>query len=344
MESVVIDGMYGEGGGQIIRTALSLAAVTGREVEIVNIRAGRSKPGLQPQHLASVRAAAMLCDAEVSGAAAGSMRLTFHPHAKPRADSYHLEVGTAGATALVLQTALLPLALADGPSQLRVTGGTHVPHAPVIEYLEAVYLPMLRRLGISANCSYSRAGFYPRGGGEVSAEVAPCRKLKCLDLTVRGKLQSVKAVVLTSELPDHVGERGQAAVEHSLKGIGRRVEIVQRRQPSAGPGAAVIITATCENGSGGFSALGERGKPMERVAEEACKAFLRWWKSGAACDEHLGDQLVLPAALAGGESRWTVPEVTEHLQTVLWVVGQLLPVEAEITGREDGTQQVMLRP
>jgi len=339
---ITIDGSYGEGGGQIIRTALSLSAITGAPVEIVNVRLGRAKPGLQPQHLMAVQAAATVCDAEVSGAAVNSQRLTFRPRNKPRPEAYNLEIGTAGATALVLQTVLLPLALADGASLIRVTGGTHVPHAPAVEYLESVYLPTLRRVGIDATCSYTRAGFYPRGGGEVNAKVSPCRKLTCLDLTERGKLLDIKAVILTSELPDHVGERGKAAVAQGLKGIGRKVEIEIRQRPSLGPGAAVVITAACENGYAGFTSLGERGKPMERVAEEACRDYLRWWQSGAACDEHLGDQLVLPLSLAGGESRWTVPEVTEHLRTVLWTVGHFLPVESQIVGRNDGMHEVIL--
>jgi len=341
---IIIDGSYGEGGGQIIRTALSLAAITGKAVEIVNVRAGRAKPGLQPQHLMAVRAAAQLCDAVVTGDAAGSQRLSFAPQCPPRADQYTFEIGTAGSTALVLQTALLPLALAAAPSQLRVTGGTHVPHAPAIEYLASVYLPALKHIGVTAACAYTRAGFFPRGGGEVHAEVAPCRKLRCLDLTERGHLVSLKATILTAGLPDHVGERGRETVERRLKGLGRRVEVELQRRDAANPGAAVILTAACEQGYAGFTALGERGKPMELVAKEACTDFQRWWKSGAACDVHLGDQLVLPLALAlaHGDSRWTVPTVTDHLRTVLWVAERFLPMTSRLAPRDDGACEVIL--
>lgn len=329
--TIHINGSHGEGGGQIIRTALSLAVISGRTVEMVNIRAGREKPGLMPQHLAAVRVAAALCDAEVSGATAHSSYLHFHPRTAPRADSYAHDIGTAGAATLVLQTALLPLALAGGASQLHIIGGTHVPFAPTMEYMESVYLPLLRRVGVVACCGYTRAGFRQRGGGDVQAEIAPAGTMTPLTLGDRGKLLALKATILTAELPEHVSERGAAAVLHALRGTGQRVEIERRLRPSAGPGAAVIICANCEHGAGGFSALGERGKPMERVAEEACADFLRWWKSGAAVDAHLGDQLVLPLALAGGESCWSMPVCSEHLRSVIWVVQQFLPVSAEIS-------------
>lgn len=339
---VHIDGRYGEGGGQIIRTALSLSAMTGRAVEIDNIRAGRAKPGLQPQHLAAVRAAAELCEAEVSGSYVHSMQLLFRPRVAPCPRSYALDIGTAGAGTLVLQTVLLPLALASEPSEVHITGGTHVPHAPTMEYVESTYLPILRRAGISVQCGYARAGFFPRGGGEIHSEIAAGSTVSPLILVERGKLLTLKATILTSELPEHVGDRGAATVVHALRGIGQRIEVEQRRRPSAGPGAAVVISAACENGIGGFSALGERGKPMERVAEEACTAFLRWWEAKAACDEHLGDQLVLPMALAAGESRWSVPAITEHLRTAIWTVQQFLPVSADISEEGNGSPIVVL--
>ncbi|MHB9130702.1 MAG: RNA 3'-terminal phosphate cyclase [Armatimonadota bacterium] len=327
---ISIDGSYGEGGGQIIRTALSLAAITGTPVEISNVRLGRQKPGLQPQHLMAVQAAAAICGAEVTGAAVGSMRLTFTPGATPQPGSYRFDIGTAGATTLVVQTVLLPLALAGMPSRVTVTGGTHVPHAPGCEYLEGIYLPTLCRAGLHARLSCARFGFYPRGGGEISAQIDPS-SLQPVDLTERGKLRSLRAYIITSGLPAHVGERGGAAVETFMKGIGRPVTIEQRDLPSNGPGAAVILAAQCEGGHAGFTAMGERGKPMERVAEEACEDFLRWWKSGAAVDEHLADQLVLPTALAGGESRWTTPTLTDHLHTVLWTTQHFLPIEWTIS-------------
>ncbi len=347
-DPVRIDGSFGEGGGQIIRTSVSLAAMTGRAVEIINVRAGRTKPGLQPQHLAAVRAAAALCDARLSGDTAGSTSLTFEPQSPVAAGEYHFEIGTAGAAPLVVQTVLVPLAYAAGISKVSVTGGTHVPHAPPVEYLQAVYIPALRRAGLNISLSYSAAGFNPRGGGQIEVEIhnsstQPLPTMSPLNLTERGKLENLHAFVVTAQLPEHVAERGAATVERAMKAVGRIVVVERRDKASSGPGAAVVVAAQCKNGFAAFSSIGEFRKPMEKVAEAPCKEFMRWWKSGAACDERLADQLVLPMCFAHGESRWTTPAVTEHLRTVLWVVQQFLPIEAVLEEREDGSGEVRLQ-
>ena len=341
-DTVQIDGSYGEGGGQIIRTALSLAAITGRAVEVFNVRAGRAKPGLQRQHLTAVHAAAALCDAEVAGAAVGSMYFRFAPRRPPAPQPYRFEIGTAGATPLVLQTALLPLSRAGHPSRVSVVGGTHVPHAPPVEYLEAVYLPALAQAGLRAKFGYDKAGFYPRGGGEVTLDVEPS-ELGPLDLIERGKLTSLTAYIVTAELPDHVGERGARAVQRFMKGVGRPVNVIPRNLPSLGPGAAVVLAAQCEGGWAGFTGIGAPGKPMERVAEEPCEAFMEWWASGAACDEHLADQLVLPMSLALSDSSWSTPVITEHLRTVLWLTAQFVPIECGLEERHGGPALIRLK-
>ncbi len=341
--SVTIDGSHGEGGGQILRTSLSLSALTGRPVEIVKIRAGRSRPGLQPQHLASVRAAAGLCAAQSEGAEIGSVRLRFAPQAAPVPGAYHFAIGTAGATALVLQTVLMPLAFAPGTSRVTITGGTHVSHAPTADYLERVYLPTLARHGLAASCLSPNAGFYPKGGGVVQAEIAGNAAPLPVTLTERGDLRGLTALVVTSGLPPSVAERGIAAVRQGVGGLPVDLAVEARDVPSLGPGAAVLLVAECEGGLAGFSAIGERGKRMETVAEEACQAYRAWWETGAACEEHLADQLVLPMALTAGESRWTTSKVTEHLRTVLWVVPQFLPVEASLVENPDGAGLVTLQ-
>ena len=345
---IQIDGSYGEGGGQIIRTAVSLAAMTGRAIEIANVRAGRAKPGLQPQHLAAVRAAGVLCDAQIAGDSIGSQFLFFQPQQPVAAREYSFDIGTAGAAPLVIQTVLVPLALAGGSSRVTVDGGTHSPHAPPVEYLEAVYLPVLKRAGLDATMSYNAAGFYPRGGGQIEIEIhgssqnlAPT--LASLDLSERGKMESLQAFVVTSNLPPHVAERGVETIEKAMKAVGRKIAIERRDKPSIGPGAAVVLAAQCEAGFGGFTGIGELRKPMEKVAEAPCRDFMRWWKSGAACDEHLADQLVLPLSFARGQSHWTTPIVSEHLRTVLWVVQQFLPIEVGLEERSDGWGEVWLR-
>lgn len=339
---IQIDGSFGEGGGQMIRNSLALAAVTGKSMEIINIRARRSKPGLQPQHLTAVRAAASICAAQLEGEAIGSTRLRFTPGAEVQAGEYRFDIGTAGATGLVLQTLLLPLSLAKSDSQVRVKGGTHVPNAPTVDYLEAVYLPALRRLGFSGAVDYTSAGFFPKGGGQVSAPLGGSGGfLPPVQMPERGSLVELKAIVTTAQLPSHVAERGEATIEKFMKGIGRKITIERREMPSPGAGAAVLIAVECEAGFAGFTGLGERGKPMEKVAEEPCEAFLKWWKTGATCDEHLADQMALPAALTQAESVWTTPEVTEHLRTALHLAQMFVPMDYAI--EESGEAPAVIR-
>lgn len=341
---ITIDGSYGEGGGQIIRTSVSLAAMTGQPMEVVNVRAGRSKPGLKAQHLTAVRAAAELCAAQVEGAAVGSQRFAFRPQSPVTDGEYYFDIGTAGAVNLVAQTVLLPLCHQPGESRVVIKGGTHVPFAPVAEYLEAVYLPALRRAGMQAQYESPRAGFFPKGGGQIILTI-DTPPVYPLDLTERGKLVKLTAYVITANLPDHVGERGATTIEKFMKGIGRPIRIVRRSVSAHDAGAAVVLAAECEGGFAGFSALGERGKPMEKVATDPCEEFLAWWKGGAPCDEHLADQLALPMALAVehiGESRWTTATVTEHLRTVLWVIQKFLPLNAVLQEEANGSGTVIL--
>lgn len=344
---IEIDGSFGEGGGQIIRTALTLSALTGKPVTIENVRARRTRPGLQRQHLTAVHAAAALCEARVGcplgGAAVQSTAFSFTPRGRASARPWLFEIGTAGASTLVAQTVLLPLALRGEAARATVTGGTHVPHSPPAEYLEAVYLPALRRAGLDAASTHAAAGFFPRGGGRLELDIGEGAALRSFDFTERGRLLSLRAFVVTAGLPPHVGERGERAVERFMKGVGRPVSVERRELSSPGAGAAVVLAAECEGGFAGFSGLGEIGKPMERVAEEPCQEFMAWWKCGAACDAHLADQLVLPAALASGESRWTTPAVTEHLTTVLWLVRHFLPIRHELELLPGGTHRVTLR-
>jgi len=312
-------------------------------VEIVRIRAGRARPGLQPQHLASVKAAASVCAAQSEGAEIGSGRLLFAPQAAPTAGVYHFAIGTAGATALVLQTVLTPLAFATGASRVTVTGGTHVSHAPTADYLERVYLPTLARHGLIASSASPRAGFFPKGGGAVQAEIAGGAAPAPVTLTERGDLIGLTALVVTAGLPPAVAERGAATMRQQIGRLPVELAVETREVSSVGPGASVLLVAECEGGFAGFSAIGERGKRMETVAEEACRDFQGWWETGAACEEHLADQLVLPMALTGGESRWTTSRVTEHLRTVLWVVPQFFPIEAALVEDPNGPGLVTLR-
>lgn len=341
---IQIDGSFGEGGGQIVRTGVSLAAMTGRSIEIHQVRGRRTKPGLQPQHLAAVRAAATLCQARLAGDDVGSQFLRFEPQCPVVAGDYHFDIGTAGAAPLVAQTVLMPLAQAGGVSNVRVTGGTHVPHSPTVEYLEAVYIPTLQRAGLDIKSGYGSAGFYPRGGGEIHLQIGGSGTIAPLDLRERGALKELRAFIVTSNLPEHVAQRGAETVEQAMRAIGRKVLIERREKPSPGPGAAVIVAAQCEMGQAAFSSIGELRRPMEKVAQMPCQEFLRWWKSGAACDEHLADQLVLPMAFSSGASSWTTPVVTEHLRTVIWVVQQFINVAFKVDEHKEGGGTVSVSP
>jgi len=340
---LVIDGSYGEGGGQVLRTSLSLAAILGRPVRIERIRAGRRKPGLQPQHLAGVRAAAKLCDAEAEGDELNSLALAFAPRFKPRAGAYNLNVaqvakgGSAGSVSLLLQTVLLPLALAEGTSQLALLGGTHVAWSPPFDYIKRVYLPTLGRLGVQAKVQIEKWGWYPIGGGIVNATVqgrGQAASLAGLDLVERGALMRVRGISATSNLPKHISLRQEGAVLQQLRSNGVNARIDRVEAPSKGQGTAVFLWAEFENSVAGFTSLGERGKPAEQVAEEATRGLLEFLSGGAALDRHLADQLVLPLALAQGPSQFTTASVTKHLLTNAWVVNQFLPGRVRVAGEE----------
>jgi RNA 3'-terminal phosphate cyclase (ATP) len=340
---IVIDGSYGEGGGQILRTALSLATTLGVPLRIENIRAGRPNPGLQAQHLTAVRAAAAVCEAEVAGDELGSTTLTFIPRQAPRSGVYTFDVaearhgGSAGATTLVLQTVLLPLAFTSGESQVTIRGGTHVSWSPPYHYITSVYLPALARLGIQASVELLRWGWFPAGGGEIRARIAGAGTdprfltktgglrlpfCKGIDLSERGALLRVHVLAAAANLPAHIPQRMADRARKLLQDLGVPVKTEPLRVSAACPGAGVFLTAEYERSTAGFSALGAKGKPSEQVAEEACQALLGFHHSGAALDEHLADQLIPPMALAADPSAFTTERISQHTRTVIWVVEQ----------------------
>jgi RNA 3'-terminal phosphate cyclase (ATP) len=340
---LLIDGSYGEGGGQVLRTSLALAAITGQPVEIESIRSGRRKPGLKPQHLTGVRAAAKICDAEVQGARLKSQALTFVPRSAPKAGSYTFDVaqvakgGSAGSVSLILQTMLLPLALAEGTSQLTIRGGTHVAWSPPFDFIKRVYLPTLSRMGIGARVNIRKWGWYPIGGGEIKATVEGKGRDTLptgLDLGQRGARLRVRGLSASSNLPKHIRTRQERSVLQALRsrGVNARIDVVDA--PSKGMGTVVFCWAEFENSTAGFTSLGERGKPAEQVAEEAAGELLGFLQGDAAVDRFLADQLVLPMALAGGPSRFSTELVTQHLLTNAWVVNRFFPGRVRVEGEE----------
>jgi RNA 3'-terminal phosphate cyclase (ATP) len=327
---LVIDGSYGEGGGQILRTSLGLAAILSLPIRIKNIRAGRKSPGLAAQHLTAVRAAAMICNAQLSGDVLGSTTLTFEPKRKPIPGLYFFDVaearegGSAGAATLILQTVLLPLALADQPSTVTIKGGTHVPWSPSFHYLQQVYLPMLAKLGLLAETELLSWGWYPAGGGELTATISGQARLTAALPTARGPLQQIQGIAVAANLPAHIAQRMCNRTVNLLAQASLPATLEPQRIRSVSPGAGVFLVAEYEHSRAGFTALGELGKPSERVAEEAVEAVLAFQHSEAVIDAHLADQLVLPLALANQAVTIAVEQVTKHTLTNLWVVEQIL--------------------
>lgn len=320
---IKIDGSLGEGGGQILRTSLSLSMVTGIPFRIEKIRAGRAKPGLLRQHLTAVLAAGEISDAKVEGAAIGSTDLVFAPKAV-RPGDYRFAVGTAGSAALVLQTVLPPLMLAAQESHLVLEGGTHNHAAPSFHYLERVFLPLLARMGPQVHLQLDRYGFYPAGGGRFRADISPVAKLSPLHLGERGDILSRAVLAIVANLPRHVGERETQTVAEMLS-WGEETQTVETTRDSTGPGNVVMIEIASEAGREMFTDFGRVGVSAEKVAEGAAREAREFLASQAVAGEHLSDQLLLPMALAGGGS-FTALKMNLHARTNMEVIGKFLPV------------------
>jgi RNA 3'-terminal phosphate cyclase (ATP) len=318
---LILDGSQGEGGGQIVRTALTLSCITGTPFTIKNIRAGRSSPGLRPQHITSIYAAAEICQAEVKGVAVDSQEIMFIPRDKVRHGQYEWAVGTAGAATLVLQTVLLPLALAEGHSTIQIHGGTHVPFSPSAHYLRDVYIPLLLSLGVNVELYIEEFGWMPEGGGTLRAHAHGKAHLTGLDMSDRGDLERVLGSAVGCNLPSHIPQRITNRALNLLEPvIDVPLDIRPVRAKTISTGAGLFLAAEYANGRGGFGVLGRKGMPSEVVAEKAVSALLAFHDSDAALDSHLADQLVIPLALAPDESIFTTQELTPHLLTNIAVV------------------------
>jgi RNA 3'-terminal phosphate cyclase (ATP) len=300
-----IDGSIGEGGGQVLRTTLSMACVLGKKVRISNIRAGRSPPGLKAQHLAVCKLLAKICDAKVQGAEMGSTEIIFEP-GWINGGEYSFDIGTAGSITLLFQAALPVLLHAAHPSVLRITGGTHVRSAPTFDYFSEVFLPCARRFGASASCNLVRAGFYPRGGGEALLSVQPS---KLSGVKMGKEKHEVHCRIVSCSLPTHVEERERQEVERLLEDFSPKVEVVE--PPYSSIGNAITIWS----GTFGADTIGEKGVKAQDVAKKCCDGFLREIAGAGSVDAHLADQLLVLSCLAEGKSGYFVREVTGHLST-----------------------------
>jgi RNA 3'-terminal phosphate cyclase (ATP) len=337
-----IDGSFGEGGGQILRTSLTLSLLTGRPFRLYNIRAGRSKPGLQPQHLMSVQAAATIGQAKLRGASRGSSDLTFEP-GTVTAGNYRFDIGTAGATSLVLQTIALPLALRGGaPSHVTLIGGTHVSTSPCFHFLDVTWRHYTKMLGVQISLRLVRPGFYPRGGGQVEADIQPCNQLATLKFHERGPIR-LRGFSAVAGLSKGIARRQARRTYFRLEENDLKASIGQELWGD-GPGTVLAIVVQTTPAPVLFFGLGARGKPAERVADEAVDQVLAYIRTApAAVDSHSADQLVLPLALADGPSEYTVAEVTEHLTTNIAVIRRFVDREISCDGAEGEKGIVRIR-
>ncbi|RKH08026.1 RNA 3'-terminal phosphate cyclase [Corallococcus sp. CA053C] len=334
-----IDGSQGEGGGQVLRTALALSLVTGTPFEMVNVRAGRAKPGLLRQHLTALKAAETVGAAEVTGAELGSKQLSFHPRALS-AGNYHFAVGTAGSATLVLQTVLPALLHAEGPSTLMLEGGTHNPAAPPFDFLEKTYLPLLNRMGPRVEVKLERPGFYPAGGGKFRVDVQPA-KLQPLHLMERGRVLRREAVAQVAAIPFDVARRELESVAAvlGLRPDQQRGEDLKR---AFGPGNVLRVEVESEHVTEVFTGFGERGKRAETVGEEVAAKVKRYLDAEVPVGEHLCDQLLLLLALAKGGSFRTLA-LDGHALTQRETMAHFLDVKVDVREVERDVAEVTVR-
>jgi RNA 3'-terminal phosphate cyclase (ATP) len=330
---VVIDGASGEGGGQILRTSLALAMLTGRPLEMSRIRAGRARPGLRRQHLACVEAAARLCHAEVRGAVVGSQQLAFRPGVIT-GGVLDIDIGSAGSTTLVVQTILVPAIAAGVALRAVIRGGTHNPLAPPFEFLSRVWLPHLRAMGARVELALDRHGFAPGGEprgrdghGQITVTVEPGGALRPIEIVDAGPITSRRATAILSRLPTHVAEREHAVVQGRLGLAAAECEIRDVR----GPGPANVLLVEIERAAGRelVSAFGEKGLRAERVAEQACDELAAFLAAEVPVGVHLADQLLLPLAVAGGGRFRTLPP-SLHAVTNIATIQAFLDVPIDI--------------
>lgn len=327
-----IDGSFGEGGGQILRTSLALSLVTGAPFTISRIRAGRKNPGLQRQHRASVRAAAKIGNARCEGAEIGSGRLVFHP-GRVASGEYHFDIGSAGSTSLVLQTVLPPLLVAGGPSVLLLEGGTHNPFAPPADFLERTFLPLLDKIGPRVHLNLERYGFYPRGGGRVTVKIEPAASFHGLELLERGPVRHRSMRALIANLPRHIAERECQTVA-AAEGWDETCCRIEELSGVAGPGNVVVLELASDDVVEVISSVGEKGVRAEEVASRALREAQRYYEADVPVGEHLADQLLVPLALAahqsGVSSRFRSVVPTPHFLTNAAVIGKFISVAVSV--------------
>ena len=320
---IKIDGSYGEGGGQILRSSLGLSMVTGEPFKIERIRSGRKKPGLLRQHLTAVKAAAQISEAEIEGAELGSQTLTFIP-GQVKGGEYHFSVGTAGSGILVLQALLPALITAKGKTRLTIEGGTHNPYAPPYDFLKRVFLPQLEKMGCKVETEIESHGFYPAGGGKYTAKIQPAKRLKKIELFEKGKVVRKLVRGIVSQIPLSIaGDE----VKIILKALSWNENLgLVEKVDSPGPGNAVMLEIQSENVTEMFTGFGEMRVPLKKIARNTLNQAKRYIAAGVPVGRFLADQLLIPMAMAGGGRFITLPP-SMHTITNMEIIGKFLDVE-----------------
>ncbi len=325
---IEIDGSYGEGGGQILRTSLALSLATGKPFFIKKVREGRKNPGLMHQHLSALEAAAAIGQAKVRGNSIGSKEIYFAPQSiKP--GRYRFAVGTAGSSMLVLQTVLPALLTGNKRSDLVIEGGTHNPHAPPFDFLAKVFLPILNRIGPKIKAILDRPGFYPAGGGSVRISIQPCEKLSPIESVERGKIKKIIARAVVAGLPLDIGERELKVIGKEFL-LNRNGLCLDEVKNSRGPGNVLMIEIASEHIIELFTGFGQRGLPAEKVAGKTAEAVREYLDADVPVGKHLADQLLIPMALAKGGRFLTLP-LTKHTMTNIEIIKQFLDVEIKVS-------------
>jgi len=335
---IVVDGSFGEGGGQILRTSIALSSLLLKPVKVINIRAKRKPPGLKRQHMTAIKVLATLTNAEVKGLELGSMAIEFIPKVR-RGGHFSFDIGTAGSISLVLQAALPVMLYASTSVSLTIRGGTDVPWSPPIDYVRNVLVPLLNEMGAKVNIRVERRGHYPRGGGIVHILVEPVKKLRPLRKLSRGSVLAIYGISHAVKLPSHVAIRQAKAAasvleRHGYRNVKIKTEYYERgKDQHLGPGSGIVLWAKTENSILGADALGARGKPAEKVGEEAALKLIDNLSTNAALDTHMSDMIVPFLAVAEGVSEITGARLTMHAYTNIEVVKKFINTEVYLEGK-----------
>ncbi|RLF07746.1 MAG: RNA 3'-phosphate cyclase [Thermoprotei archaeon] len=334
---IEIDGSYGEGGGQLLRYSVALAALLGKDLHVFNIRAKRSNPGLRRQHLTAIKIIAELVDGRVEGLEVGSKEIYFYPGGRPKGGKYSFDIGTAGSISLLLQAVLPVMLAAEKPIELRLTGGTVVRWSPPTLYLEHVLLPLLRLFGVDAYIKTIRHGFYPRGGGIVEVRTLPSYPLKSINLGLYTNIEKINGISYVGNLPVHIAERQARSAKEVLEnaGYGKFLDkiFIDTRTPAIDRGSCIVLWAVTNVGILGGDAIGERGKPAEKVGREAATFLVEMLKSNTAVDLHALDNIIIYMSLAKGVSRVMAKQLTSHAKTAIDICSTITGANIKVIDR-----------